>query len=421
MRAEVLSVGDEVVAGQIVDSNAAWIAEQLVGLGIEVTHHAAVGDDAADVEAAVRLAAARSDVVVISGGLGPTEDDLTRHGVAAAAGVGLRLDEAALQAILERYRKFGRPMPERNRIQAMMPEGAMVLPNAKGTAAGFIVSVAECAVAAMPGVPHEMKAMFAGQVAPFVTSLPIERKVLRLETLRLFGMPESAVNEAIQHLMDRDANPVVGLLVSHGVITVKFTATADSEPAAAALIAPVREEARRILGRAVFGEGSDTLEERVGELLAEQRKTLAVAESCTGGLIGHLLTNVPGISAVLLEDVVAYSNEAKMEALGVSNEALAAEGAVSKRVAASMARGVRKRSGADFGLSTTGIAGPGGGSPEKPVGLVYFGWATGDDVAVERVTFVGDRAVVKDRAARYALDMLRLHLTGQSEWDRRDP
>ncbi|NQT51963.1 competence/damage-inducible protein A, partial [bacterium] len=213
MKADILSVGDEVVAGQIVDSNAAWIAEQLVGLGIEVTHHAAVGDDAADVEAAVRLAAARSDVVVISGGLGPTEDDLTRHGVAAAAGVGLRLDEAALQAILERYRKFGRPMPERNRIQAMMPEGALVLPNAKGTAAGFIVSVAECAVAAMPGVPHEMKAMFAGQVAPFVKSLPIERKVLRLEKLRLFGMPESAVNEAIQHLMDRDANPVVGLLV----------------------------------------------------------------------------------------------------------------------------------------------------------------------------------------------------------------
>lgn len=416
MRAEVISVGDEVVGGQIVDTNAAWLAEQLVALGAEVTHHTAVGDDAPAVEAALRQAAARADVVVVSGGLGPTEDDLTRYGVAAAAGVELELDETALRAIQERYRLFGRPMPERNRIQAMMPHGAMVLPNAKGTAAGFIVQVGECVVAAMPGVPHEMKAMFAQKVAPFIRELPLERKVRRIEKLRLFGMPESAVNEAIRHLMSRDANPLVGLLVSRGIITVKFTAVANTEDEAARLIAPVREEARSILGPAVFGEGDDTLEETIGVLLAERRKTLAVAESCTGGLIGHLLTNVPGISAVLLEDVVAYSNEAKMEILGVSNEAIAAEGAVSKRVAASMARGVRGRASADLGLSTTGIAGPTGGSEEKPVGLVYFGLATDEGVAVERVRFVGDREVVKDRAARFALNMLRLHLLGQADW-----
>jgi nicotinamide-nucleotide amidase len=309
-------------------------------------------------------------------------------------------------------------MPERNRIQAMMPQGALILPNPNGTAAGFIVEVAEAAVAALPGVPHEMRAMFAEQVEPFLRKLPIPRKATRVERLRTFGLPESAVNEAISHLMERTANPLVGLLVSEGIITVKLTAAAESEDQAVRLIEPVRQEVQRILGPAIYGQEEATLEETVGVLLAERRKTLAVAESCTGGLIGHLLTNVPGISAVFLEGIVAYSNDAKIDVLGVSAKSLAAEGAVSKRVAASMARGARKRSGADFGLATTGIAGPTGGTEEKPVGLVYFGLATPEETLVERVQFVGARTIVKDRAARFALNMLRLHLLGQSEWGR---
>jgi len=416
MRAVILSVGDEVVAGQIVDSNAAWLAEQLLELGVEVLCHEAVRDVEDEIEHAIRRSAADCHLIVVSGGLGPTEDDLTRHGVARAAGVGLILDEASLEHIKQRFYRYGRAMPPRNRIQAMVPEGCTVMPNAQGTAPGFITCCDNTCVAVMPGVPREMKAMFADHLRPSIEAMPVARQAVRVERLHLYGMPESSVNQTLLHLMRRDANPLVGLLVSEGVITVKLTATAQTAEAAAGLIRPVREECERLLGDAVFGADGQTLHGAVADLLELYGKTIAVAESCTGGLIGHYLTEVPGISRFFLEDLVTYSNQAKSELLGVPTETIAAVGAVSEEVAAAMAEGVRRRAKADVGLSTTGIAGPAGGSPEKPVGLVYCGLAAESGTHVERLTLVGDRSVVKDRAAKYALHFLRLHLQRLGDW-----
>ena len=418
MKAVILSVGDEVVAGQIVDSNAAWLAEQLLGLGVEVTRHIAVRDVEDEIEQALRAHAPECNLIAVSGGLGPTEDDLTRHGVARAAGVGLVLDEASLEHIVQRFYRYGRKMPPRNRIQAMLPEGSTVLPNSQGTAPGFITCCDDTCVAAMPGVPREMKVMFTDHLRPFIETMPHERLPVRVERLKLFGMPESLVNQTIRHLMGRQANPLVGLLVSEGVISVKFTCTAPSQAESSDLIRPVREECAALLGDAIFGTGDDTLHGVVAALLERHGRTIAVAESCTGGLIGHYLTEVSGISRFFLEDLVTYSNEAKIDLLGVAPETIQAVGAVSEEVAAAMAEGVRRRSGADIGLSTTGIAGPTGGSAEKPVGLVYIGLATEAGTQVERLTFVGDRTVVKDRAAKAALNVVRLHLQGLGDWSR---
>jgi nicotinamide-nucleotide amidase len=416
MKAELLSVGDEVISGEIADTNAAWLSQRLSELGVDVVRHAAVGDVESDVEAAVRLAASRAHVVLVTGGLGPTEDDLTRHGLAAAAGVALELDEASLQSIEQRFYRFGRPMPPQNRIQAMIPAGASVLPNSEGTAPGFIVRVDGVPVAALPGVPHEMKAMFESHLAAFITALPVERHAIRVERIRCFGIPESLVNQTLKPWLARNANPLVGMTVSDGIITVKFRGTGHSEAEAAEAIRPVREEAEKLLASFVFGRGHATLEGAVADLLERHRKTLAVAESCTGGLVGHLLTNVAGISRFLLEDLVTYSNPSKVELLGVPEGMLAQYGAVSEEVAKAMAEGVRQRAKADIGLSTTGIAGPAGGTPEKPVGLVYVGLATEAGTRAERLQALGTREIIKDRAARNALNVLRLHLAQLGDW-----
>jgi len=420
MKAVILSIGDEVVAGQIADTNAAWLAEQLGALGVDVTRHEAVRDFEDQIEQAIHRAAPHCHLLVITGGLGPTEDDLTRHGIAAAAGVPLDLHEPSLEHIEERFRRYGRQMPRRNRIQAMMPQGATVLPNSQGTAPGFVVTVGDATVAAMPGVPREMKAMFADHLKPYIEAMPVDRQIVRVERLRLYNMPESQVNQHIRHLMARGANPLVGLLVSHGVISVKFTATASTDAEAADLIRPVREECQRLLGDVVFGTGDDTLHEVVAALLERHGKTLAIAESCTGGLIGHALTEVPGISRFLLADLVTYSNEAKTNLLGVPADTIAAVGAVSEQVAAAMADGARQRTNADIGLATTGIAGPTGGSPEKPVGLVYCALATDQGTRVHRLQHVGSRSVIKDRSAKAALNILRLHLQGIGDWSKQE-
>jgi len=419
MKAAILSIGDEILTGEIPDTNAAWLAERLFALGTEIDRHVTVGDVEAEIESALREAAARAHLVVTTGGLGPTEDDLTRHAVAKVADAPLELHEPSLAHIEERFRRYGRTMPPRNRIQAMIPAGAIVLDNSEGTANGFVVRCGDAHIAALPGVPHEMRAMFENHLASFIEGLPLERHAVAVEKLKIFGLPESSVNERIRHLMTRGANPTVGLRVDGGVITVKFTATGSSLEEARRLIAPAREAAERQLGDAVFGYDETTIEQAVAQLLERHRLTVAVAESCTGGLVGHYLTEVPGISRFLLEDLVTYSNEAKLELLGVARETIEAVGAVSEEVAGQMAAGVRQRAAADIGLSTTGIAGPTGGSPQKPVGLVFVGLATEDWTRVERLKLVGSRTIIKERAAKAALDILRLHLKRIGDWSKK--
>lgn len=418
MKAVILSIGDEVLNGEVADTNAAWLAERLLELGVEIAYHTCVGDVEEHIEQSLRYAAKRVNLIVATGGLGPTQDDLTRHAVAKVANAPLELHEESLARLEERFRRWGRPMPPQNRIQAMIPAGAEVLPNTEGTAAGFIARIGSAYAAFLPGVPREMKAMYEKSLQPFIMALPIERRAVRVERFHTFGVPESLVNEKLGPMMQRGANPLVGLRVSGGVVSIKLLATGQDLSGAERVLAPAAEAVRQRLGEAIFGMGSDTLELAVARLLEARGATIAIAESCTGGLVGHLLTNVPGISRFLLEDLVTYSNAAKTELLGVPAATIQAVGAVSEEVARAMAEGVRRRAKADIGLSTTGIAGPDGGSPEKPVGLVYIGLASQAGTSVERLTLVGSREIIKDRAAKSALNTLRLHLLRMGDWSR---
>ncbi len=420
MKAVILSIGDEVLSGEVADTNAAWLAERLLGLGVEVIAHTVVGDVEEHIVQSLRYHARRVNLIVASGGLGPTHDDLTRHCAAKAANVRLELHEESLAAIEERFRRWGRPMPAQNRIQAMVPAGAEVLPNTEGTAPGFVVRIGDAYAAFVPGVPREMKAMFDKALAPLILALPIERRAVRIARLHTFGIPESQADQKLGALMHRGANPLVGLRVSGGVVSIKVVATGQDDASAGNILAPVLATIRERFGEAIFGEDGDTLELAVARLLEQRGNTLAVAESCTGGLIGHLLTNVPGISRFLLEDLVTYSNAAKTELLGVRADTIQAVGAVSEEVARAMAEGVRRRARADIGLSTTGIAGPDGGSAEKPVGLVYIGLATDAGTGVERLQLVGARELIKDRAAKFALNILRLHLLRAGDWSKKE-
>ncbi|MFH1730517.1 MAG: competence/damage-inducible protein A [Planctomycetota bacterium] len=408
--AEIISVGDEVVSGQIADTNAAWLSQRLGDLGIGVASHRAVCDARSEIVDAVRQAAAGANVIVISGGIGPTHDDLTREAVAEAAGAELVPDPPALEHIRDLFGARGLEMPESNAKQATYPAGGDILPNANGTAAGFRVTIGNADVFALPGVPGEMKQMFTGEVVP---RLPRSEGAFAVRALQCFGMSESIIAERLGGEIDLDGNPKVGLLATDGVISVKFTACAETREAALDLIGPPCERARELLGEPVFGEDDDTLERAVARLLGEQCKTIAAAESCTGGLVAHRLTNVPGISAHFIEGAVTYSNESKTRLLGVPAELFAAAGAVSEEVARLMAENVRRRAGADIGIGISGIAGPGGGAPEKPVGTVHVAVATAAGTVHRKLALRGARELIKDRAAKHALNMVRLVLGGQ--------
>jgi len=410
MTAEIISVGDEIVSGQVADTNAAWLSQRLAGLGIAVAKHRAVRDARSEIIDAARQAAAESDVVVISGGIGPTHDDLTREAVAEAAGVELVPDPPALEHIRDIFGARGLEMPESNAKQATYPAGGDILPNASGTAAGFRVTIGNAGVFALPGVPGEMKQMFAGEVVP---RLPQSEGAIAVRALQCFGMSESIIAERLAGEIDLDGNPKVGLLATGGVISVKFTACAGTRAAALGLIGPPLERARGLVGEPVFGEDDDTLERAVARLLGEQGKTIATAESCTGGLVAHRLTNVPGISAHFIEGVVTYSNESKTRLLGVPADLFSTAGAVSEEVARLMAENVRGRAGADIGIGISGIAWPGGGTREKPVGTVHVAVATAAGTVHRRLALRGARELVKDRAAKHALNMARLVLRGQ--------
>jgi len=414
-RVEILSVGNEVVGGAVADTNAAWLAGHLEALGLEVVGHRAVRDRRPEIVAALEAAAAASDVVVVTGGLGPTPDDLTRE--AAADAVGRRLvpspdAETALRAF---FRRRGREAHPSNLKQATVPEGAAVLPNRRGTAAGFALAHRGSRFFFLPGVPAEMRGMFDDEVAPRLRGQGSDGAAC-CRQVPLFGVPESEVGARLKDLMARGANPEVGTLAKTGLIVVRILARGPDDASAAVLADRTAAEVRRRFGEHVVAEEGDSLPEAVvGELLRSGR-TLAVAESCTGGLVAKMLTDVPGVSAGLLEAVVAYSNAAKVRRLDVPERLLATHGAVSREVAEAMARGVRAGSGANLGLAVTGIAGPGGAVPAargraaKPVGLVYLAAADERGIVSEEARLGGHRAQVRTRAAMMALDLLRRRL-----------
>ena len=408
MKAIIISVGDELTSGQTVDTNSAHLARELDGLGIHTARHMTVGDDREAVAGAITAAAAQAELVLVTGGLGPTADDLTRQGLAdAMGGVELVEDAASLAAMEAFFRRRGRVMVAANRIQAMFPAGSTPIANSRGTAAGIAAKLGRADVYVMPGVPVEMRRMFAERIAP---ELPAGTSAVVRRVLHTFGTGESDVGSRLADLMARGTNPLIGTTVAAGLVSVRVTARAqDAEAARAMADAAVAEVSSR-LGDWVVGEGDHAMAAAVGAGLRERGQTLVTAESCTGGLIGKMVTDPAGSSDYYLGGVVSYANAAKRDLLGVREQTLAEHGAVSEPVAREMARGARERFGADWAVSATGIAGPGGGSEEKPVGLVYIGVSGPGVDEAHRHVLPGDRETIRLRAATAALNHLRLAL-----------
>lgn len=408
MKAVILSIGSELTSGQSVDTNSAWLARRLGELGIETACHETLADDRAAIAGAIRRAAGLAEVVVISGGLGPTPDDVTRDALAEAMGVELAMDAASLAEIEAYFASRDRTMKPNNRVQAMVPTGAEPLPNACGTACGLAAELDGARVFVTPGVPQEMRRMFDEQIAP---RLPAGRGAVLHEVVRLFGTGESDFALMLDGLMHRQGPVVVGTTVAAGLVSVRITSTASDAATAGGQIDEMVEQVRRRCGSRVLGVGeSASMASAVGELLKRCGRTLATAESCTGGRIGEMLTAVPGSSDYYLGGVVAYANDVKAGLLEVPRELLDQHGAVSEPVARALAEGVRGKLGADYAVSTTGIAGPGGGTAEKPVGLVFTALAGPGGTAVARHFLPGDRDRVRLRASLAALDALRLEL-----------
>jgi len=409
LSAEIIAIGSELLAPDRTDTNSLWLTEKLNRIGIDVKLKTIVGDDDARLEEVIKDAVKRSRVVITTGGLGPTEDDITRKVVARALNRRLSLDEKVLTELRARFQSFGVTMPERNSRQAMVIDGSEILPNPNGTAPGLYLEQDKCAIALLPGPPREMKPMFENHVQARLESLSGDVRFAR-RVLRVSGMGESAVDEKIAPIYTQFENPQTTILFNSSEIEIHLRAHARTEAEAEALLDHLSLKIEQALGNSVFSFRGETMEEVVGRRLAITGFTLSVAESCTGGLIAQRLTNVPGASRYFLEGLVTYSNQSKTRLLGVDKKLIKEFGAVSQQVARDMARGVRHKAKTDFGLAITGIAGPDGGSEEKPVGLVYV--ALADDAHTEHKRFVipGDRELIRWRASQAALDMLRRRL-----------
>ncbi|MCA8950255.1 MAG: competence/damage-inducible protein A [Planctomycetes bacterium] len=406
LRAQLIAIGDELVHGAGLDTNSKWLAIELERLGLVVRRFTVVGDEPEHLRQAIEAACAHADIVVATGGLGPTLDDRTREVTADILGVELRFHEPSWQRIADWMAQRRRPVPESNRRQAMVPIGASVLPNSCGTAPGFAATIGAARLFALPGVPREMRAMFAEQVVPELAALPGLRPTADLK-LRVLGPSEALLGERIAGFMLPGRDPAVGVTASGGLLTVRIVGTGMDLAAAKAHCEATAAELRPLLGDWLFAEGDGELPELVLERLRRAGRTLALAESCTGGRIASQLVDVAGASDVLLGGVVAYDNSAKVALLGVDETVLATHGAVSEPVAAAMAAGARLRFRADVAISTTGIAGPAGGSPAKPVGTVCFGIATAVSTVAwtVRIPDLG-REFVRDRAVYEAFRAL---------------
>jgi nicotinamide-nucleotide amidase len=411
MRAEIMGIGTEILLGQIANTNAQHISERFAEIGVDVLHHQVVGDNVGRIAEAVRLAASRADVVVLTGGLGPTGDDITRQALAEALGLPLERRPEIEEYLREKYRRLGREMPQSNLVQADVPQGARYILPERGTAPGLVVELeAGRRLYAVPGVPAEMREMLEGVLIPELKELVGPAGIVS-RVLKVAGLPEARVGEMLQDLFEASTNPTVAYLASAGEVRVRLTAKAPDPEEAGRLIGPLEEEIRRRLGMAVFGQDQDELESVVGELLFRQDLHIACAESLTGGGLTSRIVNVPDSSRYFSGGVVAYSEEAKREALGVSQGTLDGPGMVSEECALDMARGARKVFGADVGLSTTGVAGP-ESLEGQPPGTVWVAVSMDRAEEARHFSAPGDRDQVRRWAEQAALDLLRRVLLG---------
>ena len=406
MRAEIIAVGSELLTPDRVDTNSLFLTSELNELGIRVIHKAVVGDAPEEMRSSFRHALDRAEVVVSSGGLGPTDDDRTRETVAELLGRKLKRDDVLLRHIQERFRRSGRVMAEINARQAMVPEGATILPNPRGTAPGLWLEHEGHIVVLLPGVPSELRAMFEEEVKPRLARLGASARLFTRH-LRVAGLAESEVEQRVSPLYALYPGVETTILASPAGIELHPRAWSSDAAKAEATLDEMTKRMALALGEYLFSTRGETLEEVVGRALTENRATIAVAESCTGGMVAERLTKVPGSSAYFVGGVVCYSNELKTSFAGVPAELIESKGAVSSEVALALADGIRKATGATLGVGVTGIAGPGGGTPEKPVGLVHIGIADERGPREKAFRFMGDREHIRQRATQTALDAVR--------------
>ena len=409
MRAEIIATGSELLSGGVVDTNSVFLAEELLDIGIETAFKTIVGDDEKDMEDAVRTARERVDVILVTGGIGPTEDDITRKALARVLKKRLVLSDDALKAVKAVFKAKGKEYPAANDRQALIPAGARLLRNPVGVAPGFTLVEDGKFVAVLPGVPAEMQAMFLEGLRPALEEHFGGKAVIRRKVLHTCGLSESKVNELIQDIL-KQKRPSMGLTARETGVDIRIVAHEGSGARSRSTMERIEAEVRKKLGDAIYGVDGQDMEEVVGALLTQRKRTLAVAESCTGGLISGRITNIAGSSAYFERGVVVYSNAAKTELLGVPADLIERYGAVSREVAKAMAQGMRERAKTDLGLAVTGIAGPSGGTTEKPVGLVYIALATIDGVTVSEDRILGTRSQVRQRTAQMAMDMVRRYL-----------
>ena len=408
MRAEIITVGTEILLGDIVNTNSQFLAKELANLGVEVYCQGTVGDNEDRLLESLEESLHRSDMVITTGGLGPTKDDLTKETAAKLFNQELVFHEESWREIEAYFNKLGKVPTENNKKQAYFPKEAIVLKNNNGTAPGAILKKDNKTIIVLPGPPREMKPMFEESVKPYLQYLTDD--ILVSKTLRFYGIGESSLENAIIDIINEQSNPTIAPYAKDTEVTLRITAKAISEEVAMDLINPVIDKIEDRVGQYIYSQGESTLEDTVAEMLVNKNLTISVAESCTGGMVSSNLINYPGISSVFMEGCITYSNEAKMKSIGVKKETLDKFGAVSEETAREMAEGIARRYNTNIGISTTGIAGPEGGTKEKPVGLVYFGIYINGKIIVKRYIFNGSRQQVRLRATKTILNDLRLEL-----------
>jgi len=412
-KASIVTIGNEVLSGHTVNTNAAYLGQKMLEKGIDVISERTVGDEIAAIVQALKAVCQEADIILATGGLGPTADDLTRQAMAEFLGVELQLDEGLLKTIKEMFRKRGIVMTPNNKTQTYLPKGTKAIENKIGTAAGIRAVWKDRSIYCMPGVPYEMKQMFEESILPEIEkgiSKKGEVKIIR--KLNCYGQGESKIADMLGDLSKRGRNPEINFTISYGVVTLHITARAANLEKANKLADCDERQIRTILGDLIFSAGDETLAQAVGRMLVKKKMTLATAESCTGGLLSGMITEVPGSSRYFLYGWITYSNEAKISQLCVPREIIERYGAVSEQTAEAMAKGAKKKSGADVSVSITGIAGPDGGSEQKPVGLVYICVETGKQRQTYRYILPGDRKAIRIRAANNTMNIIRLALKG---------
>ncbi len=408
MKAEIITVGTEILLGDILNTNTHYLARELANIGVDVYYQVSVGDNEERLTKQLDDSLKRSDLIILTGGLGPTEDDMTKETCAKYFQMEMEFHQPSWDKIIEIHDKMNRKPTENNKKQAYFPVNSIILPNEYGTAPGCIMKKDNKTLIVMPGPPREMKPMFDNYVKPFL--LKNSTEIIKSKVLNIIGIGESRIEDALIDLINNQTNPTIATYAKDGECAVRITAKCKNEEEADKLIYPIAEEIKNRFKESVYGEDETSLENEVAKLLVDNNLKIAVAESCTGGLVSATLINYPGISSVFMEGCVTYANEAKMMSLGVKEETLNIVGAVSEECAREMAEGVSKRHNTNIGLSTTGIAGPEGGSEEKPVGLVYMGITINNKTIVKKYIFNGDRQQIRNKACKTLLNDLRLEL-----------